>query len=129
MPTMVFKRAIDWGTRFVFMRYLRQYYYSQFCSHIPNYKLNDWEELGIAFSGGVLSVFVTMPIDRLMPIIQAANKSKSEGIMSIIRKKYAQEGLATLQRGLIMRSIHCGWHTTYAIFISQKIYDFLDKKM
>ena len=68
MPTMIFKRSMDWGSRFVLMRMFREYFHS--LKDDPSEPLNNYEKLGSAFIGGSLAVFITMPIDRLMPIIQ-----------------------------------------------------------
>ena len=38
-----------------------------------------------------------------------------------MKELYAKEGLSTLQRGFVMRVIHCGWHTTWAIFIANQV--------
>ncbi|ETO07168.1 hypothetical protein RFI_30225 [Reticulomyxa filosa] len=128
MPAMVFKRSIDWGSRFLLMRWLRHAYFD-YNGFDSKRKLNDMEELAIAFGGGTLSVFVTMPIDRLMPILQAAGRTKDATIWSITIQKFRAEGLGTLQRGLVFRTIHCGWHTSFAIFLSQKIYNIIDQKI
>ena len=125
MPTMIFKRAMDWGMRFLIISRIKQKY-----RDINNKdKLNNIEDLTCTFTGGSLAVFITMPIDRLMPILQAAGANKDESIQYIIKQQLGKEGLATLQRGLVMRVIHCGWHTTWAIFISKKIYEYIDKRI
>lgn len=123
MPTMVCKRAMDWGTRFIFMRMWREGFQSR---KAPGEKLSDLERLISAFNGGAMSVCVTQPIDRMMPIIQQAGAS-GEGIVAFTKRSIAEQGLATMQRGACMRIIHCGWHTAFAIFVSNKIYAALDK--
>lgn len=123
MPTMVCKRAMDWGTRFIFMRMCRE----GFKKRKPNGEaLTDLERLVSAFCGGAMSVGVTQPIDRMMPIIQQAGAS-GEGILAFTKRSISEQGLATMQRGACMRIIHCGWHTAFAIFASNKIYDALEK--
>lgn len=116
MPQMVLKRSLDWGTRFIFFGMYRQY----FTSLKDGEPLNDWESLGCSFLGGATSVLVTIPIDRLMPIIQATGAS-NEGVVSILKKKIATEGVTTLMRGGIMRTIHTGYHTAFAIFVANKV--------
>lgn len=123
MPTMVCKRAMDWGTRFIFMRLMREGFKSR---KKPGEKLNNWERLFAAFWGGGLSVCVTQPIDRMMPIIQQAGAS-GEGIIAFTKRSIAEQGFTTMQRGATIRIIHCGWHTAFAIFASNKIYDAVDK--
>jgi len=124
MPTMIFKRSMDWGTRFLFMRYLRKAYYEY--KQDSSKKLNDLEELSVAFVAGALSVFVTQPVDRLMPLLQAAGRGDAS-FNHIIRMKLLNEGWGTLQRGLVLRTLHCGWHTTWAVFIATKLYDIVEK--
>jgi len=125
MPTMVCKRAMDWGTRFIFMRMWREGFKSR---KAPGEKLTDIERLISAFNGGAMSVCVTQPIDRMMPIIQQAGAS-GEGILTFTKRSIKEQGFSTMQRGACMRIIHCGWHTAFAIFASNKIYDALDKIM
>jgi len=123
MPTMVCKRALDWGTRFIFMRMFREKFAEM---NEPGQPLTDMQRLTSAFCGGALSVAVTQPVDRMMPIIQQAGAS-GEGIVPFMKRSIAEQGIATMQRGACMRIIHCGWHTAFAIFASNKIYDALDK--
>jgi len=122
MPTMVGKRALDWGSRFILMRFFRE----QFSKRKGGKPLNDFERLTAAFLGGAVSVGVTQPIDRMMPIIQQAGAS-GEGIVPFMKKSIQTQGLSTLQRGGLMRVLHCGWHTSFAIFASNKIYAAVDK--
>jgi len=125
MPTMVCKRALDWGSRFVFMRICREKFAER---NAPGVPLSDLQKLGSAFIGGALSVGVTQPIDRMMPIIQQAGAS-GEGIFPFMKRSIAEQGISTMQRGALMRITHCGWHTAFAIFASNKIYDVIDTKL
>ncbi len=84
--------------------------------------MTELERFATSFFGGTLSVCITMPIDRLMPILQAANAAPNKTIRDIVREKMAREGVFTLQRGFIIRTIHCGWHTSFAVFLAGKIY-------
>jgi hypothetical protein len=70
MPAMVFKRAMDWGTRFIF---IKQFTDMATRAKPAGVKLSDPERLALSFCGGAASVAVTMPVDRLMPIIQQAS--------------------------------------------------------
>jgi hypothetical protein len=36
-----------------------------------------------------------------------------------------QEGLATLQRGFVMRTLHTGYHTAFAVFVADKLYSMI----
>jgi hypothetical protein len=122
MPTMVLKRSLDWGTRFIFIKLFTERYRDyKFAGRQPG-KLNDLESLAISFSGGAASCAATMPLDRIMPILQQASKS-NESIVAFMRRKLAEEGLATMQRGFLFRALHTGYHTTFAIFVADKIYN------
>jgi len=124
MPTMVCKRALDWGTRFIFMRMFREKFAEM---NGAGQELTDLQKLTSAFCGGALSVAVTQPIDRMMPIIQQAGAS-GEGIIAFTKRSIGEQGITTMQRGAMMRIVHCGWHTAFAIFASNKIYDVVDKR-
>lgn len=122
MPTMVLKRAMDWGSRFILMRMWRE----ALRDRKGGGDLNDLEKLTAAFFGGACSVCVTQPIDRMMPILQQAGAS-GEGILAFTKRSIKEQGITTMQRGAMMRIVHCGWHTAFAIFVSNKIYDAVDK--
>jgi hypothetical protein len=121
MQAMVLKRALDWGTRFMFIGAFEKY----FKSLKNGEKLTDTEKLAASFIGGAASVSVTMPIDRMIPILQQSGAS-GEGFFKILKKKMATEGISTLQRGLVMRTIHTGYHTTFAVFIANRLYSLFD---
>eukprot|EP01006_Ploeotia_vitrea_P022390 TRINITY_DN54798_c0_g1_i1.p2 TRINITY_DN54798_c0_g1~~TRINITY_DN54798_c0_g1_i1.p2 ORF type:complete len:262 (+),score=130.03 TRINITY_DN54798_c0_g1_i1:286-1071(+) len=117
LPTMVMKRTLDWGTRYLIIGKYKDY----FRERKGGAKLNDMETLAASFLGGATSCAITMPVDRMMPVLQAAGAS-GEGIVPFLKKKIAAEGVGTLQRGFFMRAVHTGYHTMFAIFVADKIY-------
>eukprot|EP00128_Syssomonas_multiformis_P008030 Colp12_sorted_trinity150504_noHs@27287 len=121
MATCVFKRAMDWGTRFIFINMFRDYMKTYRNSQGQN--LSEFDKLNTAFFGGAASVLVTMPVDRLMPVLQSANREAGASVLQIVRKKLATEGITTMWRGGLFRTIHTGYHTTFAIFVADKMYD------
>ncbi len=146
MATCVFKRAMDWGTRFMIINALRARLLAAkvgrpLCSsptaistattttttvtttapQSANEGLSDAEKLCSSFVGGAASVTVTMPLDRLMPVLRASGASQRP-VLAVLRECFGAEGLATLQRGWIMRTLHTGYHTMFAIFVADKIY-------
>lgn len=123
MPMMVFKRSLDWGSRFIFFSWWREF----FAAYHPDTPLTNMERLGSSFLGGAMSVAVTQPIDRMVPIIMQAGKAGDVGVVTFMRQSIAQQGMSTIWRGAVMRTIHCGWHTAFAIFIANKIYESIDK--
>lgn len=115
MPMMMAKRSLDWGTRFILMDKVRNFIQT------PGEPLTDLQKLSASFLGGAMSVSMTVPVDRMMPIIQQAGKEKTS-IVKTMSHKLKQEGPTTLFRGWGMRTIHTGWHTAFAIFVADKIY-------
>eukprot|EP01084_Bolivina_argentea_P229610 387488_1 len=129
MPTMVIKRSLDWGSRFFLMRMTRDAW-TKYKPSGPDTPLTDIERLMCTFIGSGSSCFILQPLDRAMPIIQAARSDPNETPIKVLKQRVKIDGLwNTLQRGVIIRLIHVGWHTSWAIFASHKIYDWLDKKI
>lgn len=120
MGTCIIKRALDWGTRFYFIDMLRT-------NISQNRALNDYDKLSTAFIGGALSVLVTTPIDRLLPLLQSRQTGSQQSLLSTVASKIKQEGITTMFRGGIMRTIHTGYHTMFAIYIADKLYSALSK--
>jgi hypothetical protein len=120
MPTMIAKRALDWGCRFVLIGAIKRNYQTMRGGE----KLSSVETLACTFMGGATACAITMPLDRMMPIIQQAGGS-GEAMLPFIKNKIQSEGLATLQRGFFMRATHTGYHTMFAIFAADKIYGLL----
>ena len=122
MPLFVFKRAFDWGTRFAILTYLRDGLKKDHAAQgeaAP--KLTQFEKFWTSFMAGALSIPITVPVDRMAPVIQAAGSEAKDGILPYLRRKIAEEGVGTIFRGGIMRTIHTGWHTVFAIFLSDVI--------
>lgn len=115
MPQMMLKRSLDWGTRFYFIDKIQLYFKNN------NDHLTDKHIIASSFIGGSLSVLLTMPIDRLLPVIQSNTSNKN--ISCIIKNKIKDEGIITLFRGWRIRTLQTGWHTTFAIFIADKLYN------
>jgi Mitochondrial carrier protein len=126
MPTMVAKRTLDWGTRFIFIGNYKNFFLERARANGRN-KLNDLETLVASFAGGATSCAVTMPVDRMMPILQQS-RAGNEGIVKFLRGKIATEGVGTLGRGFLMRATHTGYHTMFAIFIADKLYGLLGEE-
>ena len=123
MPLCIAKRALDWGSRFVFIQLIHEQMLKS-KGQIDNPKaLSDGEKLFASFTGGALSVVVTVPIDRFMPLLQASNRKES--VMKEFARKVKMEGPSTLFRGWFMRTVHTGYHTMFAIFVADKIYHIL----
>lgn len=120
MPTMVFKRALDWGTRFIIINQYKALFAR--LNGDPDGKLSAGQNLVASFLGGSTSCALTMPIDRMMPILQQVRPDSSQSAVAYLRERLAAEGLSTLQRGFAMRALHTGYHTMFAIFVADSIY-------
>eukprot|EP00126_Sphaerothecum_destruens_P009605 Sdes_comp20547_c0_seq1m15268 len=124
MGVCIAKRALDWGSRFVFLEIFRSYLKNNRPSEQPA-KLSDTENLLTAFAAGAVSVAVTVPIDRLMPLLQAQGRNSQVSLWQEIHHKFKLEGPSTLFRGWLMRTIHTGYHTMFAVFVADKLYSML----
>ena len=75
------------------------------------------------FIGSGSSVLVLQPLDKVMPVIQADRGGKS--VMDVLRAQMASKGFfGTYWGGMGIRLVHIGWHTSWAIFVSQEIYNY-----
>ena len=119
MPVMIAKQSLDWGARFTLVDTFRRQIIKE------NNTLTEWEKLYTAWCGGALSVSFTMPIDRVIPLIQESNTNKKP-LINILFNKINNEGITTMFRGWRIRTFQCGYHTTFAIFLSDKIYNYFD---
>lgn len=95
LPLSSLKRGGDWGIRSVIYHKLNKEH-----SHAVS-----------AFSAGVVSSLITIPIDRFIPLLQQNNPPKYpfKWMMQSIR----EQGPRTLFAGTTMRLLHAGWHTLF----------------
>merc|ERR1712176_1089675 len=120
LPTMILKRSCDWGCRFLFMGIVKEQWRRLKAN--PDDGLAAWERLVSTFIGSGSSVLVLQPLDKMMPIIQADRGGKS--VMDVLRTQMANKGvIQTLWGGTGIRLVHIGWHTSWAIFVAQEIYN------
>lgn len=79
-----------------------------------------------------------------MPVLQAAgrdgeressslgtafsNDFPGAGPLATLRTKFAEEGMGTMFRGWIARTFHSGYHTVFALFVADLIYEALGEK-
>jgi Mitochondrial carrier protein len=129
MPALVVKRTLDWGARFYFFGTYKRLFLERAKRTQNRHELNNFELLTASFFGGTTSCAITMPIDRMMPILQQSRSSAAAagdvGVLSYLRTKLATEGIATLGRGFVMRATHTGYHTMFALFVADKLYKLL----
>ena len=85
-------------------------------------ELKPWERLVSTFIGSGSSVLILQPLDKMMPVIQADRGGKS--VMDVLRVQIANKGyFGCFWGGMGIRMVHIGWHTSWAIFVAQEIYD------
>lgn len=118
MYAMMLKRAIDWSTRFYFMDKTQQYIVNN------DRKPTTLDTLLSSYISAILSVAVSMPIDRLIPIIQQTRNS-NDTVMRILKNKIKNEGISTVFRGFTIRVLQTGWHMTFVLVIADKIYNII----
>lgn len=123
MPMMIFKRSLDWGSRFFLINMFRE----NLMRIKKKDKLNDFEKLYTAYISGIVSVSFAQPFDRIMPLLQQKYKN-NRGLIYNISSKIKKEGFITMYRGWGVRSIMTGWHTMFAVFISEKIFNSMENK-
>ena len=123
MPTMLVKRSFDWGTRFAMMGIFKEKLSEFKGEYFGNERLGFWENLVCTFMGSGSSILLTQPMDKIVPVIQSQKKN-GETVMSILRGQINKYGyIGSLWGGMGIRFVHIGWHTTWAIFISQIVFD------
>lgn len=114
MHVMMLKRSIDWGTRFYFIEKALEHI-------VVNREPAIKDKLLASFIGATMSVSIAMPIDRLMPLIQQ-QKNSHTSVMNLLTARIKQEGIRTLFRGWTVRILQAGWHTTFVLFVADKVY-------
>ena len=95
LPLSAMKRGGDWGLRSLIYHRLNKDY-----SHATS-----------AFSAGVISSIITIPIDRMLPLLQQNNPPNRplKWVVASIKERGMQAAFA----GTGMRLLHAGWHTMF----------------
>jgi hypothetical protein len=115
-PIMMLKRSFDWTTRFYLVDRIRTNIIK------PNEELTEIQKIYSAFLGGCVSVMVTTPVDRLIPMIL---QSKKVSLLENLKTKYQKEGISTMFRGGSVRMLQTGIHTLTIMVVSDKVYKWL----
>lgn len=96
-PISAGKRSCDWMLRSVMYSH-----YKTYCS-----------ENIAAFMAGVFSAVLTIPVDRLLPLMQQTNPSKN--ILRVLINDVNTRGIRSVMAGATMRVLHGGWHTCFVL--------------
>ena len=94
-PISASKRSCDW-----MLRTVMYYRCKTYCS-----------DNMAAFMAGVCSSVVTIPIDRLLPLMQQANPPNN--IVRALAGDIEARGAHAVMAGATMRVLHGGWHTCF----------------
>ena len=94
-PISAGKRSCDWMLRTVMYSRCRTY-----CS-----------DNIAAFMAGVGSAVLTIPIDRLLPLMQQTNPPKN--VFRALASDVKARGMHAVMAGATMRVLHGGWHTCF----------------
>jgi hypothetical protein len=94
LPFVMAKRSVDWGTRSLIHQQLQRLE----CEGVA------FGVLG--FATGVLSTGLTMPLDRLLPVLMQQHPPP-------LRQWWRQQRWSSLMAGSGARAMHGGWHTMF----------------
>jgi len=94
-PISAGKRSCDWMLRTVMYSRCRTY-----CS-----------DNVAAFMAGVCSAILTIPVDRLLPLMQQTNPPKN--VFRALASDVKIRGMHAVMAGATMRVLHGGWHTCF----------------
>lgn len=103
-PISSCKRACDWMLRTAVYSSLR----------------NRWNDNLAAFVAGVTSAVITIPIDRLLPLMQQTNPPTR--IVKALVADASAKGMSAFMAGTTMRVLHGGWHTCF-VFGALKLFE------
>jgi len=109
LPTLIMKRSVDWAARFYLIEKVENLY-KKYINN--NYTLKD--KIICTFAGAMLSMPITTPFDRFIPVIYDSGYKKAIEIMK-------KEGIKSLYTGGSVRVINIGLYTTYIMCFPQII--------
>ena len=113
LPILISKRMVDWIGRF----YIIQLCQNKISNNNDNYKLSLFEKFYTTAFGAALATPLSMPFDRILPIIYNSNNIKDSIV--IIKNRIRREGITTFYRGLSIRTLSTVHYTLFALFLPQ----------
>ena len=120
MGPFVVKRSIDWGVRFACIEAVQSSYVAK-TGRPPTSS----QKLNAILTGAFVSVFVSMPLDRIIPVLQGGS---NQSPLAALRTKLKAEGASTLFRGAVFRCLQTGWHTVFTLFVADAVMDAILKR-
>jgi len=121
MGTNAFKRALDWVVRFYINETLKEPIRKKKSKNLkPGEKvvLSDLDKLWTSLAAGGISVYVSTPLDRLLPLLQQRDSSKST--VQLFKEQF-KGGLPKLYAGAVARSAHAALHVCFLMYVGDKI--------
>lgn len=123
------KRVADWSTRFLFSVLIEDYVFK---AGDPNKKLSYVEAMTASLGGGIMSAFVTLPIDVLVAQIQQASKAGQHvSVLTLFKEEFKAGGWERVAgfatRGFIARALHVGLTTALMKTAASAVYDMYKK--
>lgn len=117
--TLAARRSLDWGARFAVVEAL---------APSGDKNVSQTQRAAAAFVAGMMTSFVTTPIDRLVPLIQGGDMKGKRGITQLVQERVREEGFRTMFRGSLMRCMHTGYHTLWATVLADCIFKWVSKE-
>ncbi len=108
MP-LIMKRSVDWATRFYLIEKVENYYKKNISN---TYNLKD--KVLCTFLGAILSMPITTPFDRFLPVIYDSGYKKAVEI-------FKKEGIKSLYTGGTVRLLNIGIYTSFIMCFPQVI--------
>eukprot|EP00470_Lotharella_oceanica_P006723 CAMPEP_0170199012 /NCGR_PEP_ID=MMETSP0040_2-20121228/69103_1 /TAXON_ID=641309 /ORGANISM="Lotharella oceanica, Strain CCMP622" /LENGTH=307 /DNA_ID=CAMNT_0010449091 /DNA_START=330 /DNA_END=1254 /DNA_ORIENTATION=- len=121
MGTNAFKRALDWVVRFYIRETLVEPIKARKSKGLKagqKVQLSDWDKLWTSLAAGGISVYVSTPLDRLLPLLQQRDSSKDT--VTLLKEQF-KGGLPKLYAGAVARSAHAALHVCFLMFVGDKI--------
>jgi hypothetical protein len=107
LPTLIMKRSVDWAARFYFIEKVENMYKKYINS---KYTLKD--KIICTFAGAMLTMPITTPFDRFIPVIYESGYKRA---VEIIKR----DGFRSLYTCGSVRVINIGLYTTYIMCFPQ----------
>lgn len=108
LNVLILKRSVDWATRF----YLIEKVENTYKKYVTNYTYLD--KIACTFTGAILSMPLTTPFDRFVPVVYDSGYKK---VYEIIKR----DGLKSLYTGGTVRILNIGVYTTFIMCFPQII--------
>ena len=121
MGTNAGKRALDWVVRFYIRETLLDPIRAKRSKSLrrgEKVQFTDFEKMWSSLAAGGISVYVSTPLDRLLPLLQQRDSSRT--MQELFREQF-KGGLSKMYAGAVARSAHAALHVSFLMFVGDKI--------